>query len=86
MKVPIRKGAGIKCERTALWHALPVFTESDGAWIMLNEANVLNTNGSYCSCHLVGNENGCMTIGFCAGGKGRPIRTSLPFHSPGDMP
>lgn len=58
------------------------FTESDGAWIMLNEANVLNTNGSYCSCHLVGNENGCMTIGFAPEEKGRPIRTPLPFHSP----
>lgn len=58
------------------------FSEKDGAWIMLNEANVINSDGSYCSCHLIGNENGCMSIGFAPEEKGKPIKTPLPFRSP----
>ena len=57
------------------------FSEEDAAWIMINEANVINTNGSFCSCHLVGNENRCMTIGFAPEEKGNPVKTKLPFHS-----
>lgn len=49
---------------------------------MLNEANVINTNGSYCSCHLVGNENRCMSVGFAPEEKGKPVKTRLPFQSP----
>ncbi|HJC23668.1 MAG TPA: glycoside hydrolase family 97 catalytic domain-containing protein [Candidatus Eisenbergiella merdavium] len=56
--------------------------EQDGIWIMLNEANVINTNGSYCSCHLVGDERGYMRIGFAPEEKGNPISSPLPFHSP----
>lgn len=58
------------------------FSESDGMWLMLNEANVINTNGSYCSCHLTGNENGCMTIAFAPEEKGGPLKSPLPFKSP----
>lgn len=58
------------------------FSETDGEWIMLNEANVINTNGSYCSCHLVGNENRCMSVGFAPEEKGKPVKTRLPFQSP----
>lgn len=57
------------------------FSEKDAVWMMINEANVLNTNGSFCSCNLVGNENGCMTIGFAPEEKGNPIKTRLPFSS-----
>lgn len=55
--------------------------EEENAWIMINEAQVLNTNGSFCSCHLVGNENRCMTIGFAPEEKGNPIGVRLPFAS-----
>lgn len=58
------------------------FAEEDGTWLMINEAHVINTYGSYCSCHLIGNENRCMTIGFAPEEKGNPIQTPLPFHSP----
>ncbi len=58
------------------------YHEQDGIWLMLNEANVINTNGSYCSCHLVGDEHGCMRIGFAPEEKGNPITSPLPFHSP----
>lgn len=57
------------------------FDDQEEIWIMLNEANVLNTNGSFCSCHLVGDENRCMTISFAPEEKGRAIRTTLPFYS-----
>lgn len=57
------------------------FSEKDSVWIMLNEANVINTNGRFCSCHLIGDENGCMTIGFAPEEKGNPIKTWLPFQS-----
>lgn len=58
------------------------FSEADQVWLMINEANVINTHGSFCSCHLVGRENGCLTIGFAPEENGRPIRTPLPFQSP----
>lgn len=57
------------------------FDERTERWLMLNEANVLNTNGSFCSCHLVGDENRRLTIGFAPEEKGRAIRTPLPFQS-----
>lgn len=57
------------------------FAEKDQVWLMINEANLLNTNGSFCSCNLVGDENRCMTIGFAPEEKGRPISTPLPFRS-----
>lgn len=58
------------------------FSKTDNMWLMLNEANVINTNGSYCSCHLTGNENGCMTIAFAPEEKGGPLKSPLPFRSP----
>lgn len=58
------------------------FSESDNTWLMLNEANIINTNGSYCSCHLIASESGCMTIGFAPEEKGNPLKTPLPFRSP----
>lgn len=57
------------------------FSDEDAAWIMINEAGVLNTNGSFCSCHLVGRKDRCMSIGFAPEEKGNPIRTKLPFVS-----
>ena len=56
--------------------------EQEGIWLMINEANVINTDGSYCSCHLTGNENGCMKIGFAPEEKGNPLKSPLPFRSP----
>jgi len=58
------------------------YSDRDSSWVMINEANVLNTNGSYCSCHLVGDEHRRMTIGFAPEEKGNPIKTPLPFYSP----
>lgn len=58
------------------------FSEENSVWVMLNEANVMNTGGHYCSCHLVGNENGHMRIGFAPEEKGQPITCPLPFRSP----
>lgn len=57
------------------------YNEDDGMWMMINEANLLNTKGSFCSCHLVGNESGCMTVGFAPEENGHPVRTALPFVS-----
>ncbi len=54
-------------------------------WLMVNEANVLNTNGSYCSCHLKGTGDHTMTIAFAPEEKGQPIASSLPFQSPWRM-
>ena len=58
------------------------YSEKDSVWLMLNEANVMNTGGSYCACHLIGNENGRMRIGFAPEEKGNPITCPLPFQSP----
>lgn len=58
------------------------FSEENQSWLMLNEANVINTGGSYCSCHLVGSESRRMTIGFAPEEKGEPLKSPLPFRSP----
>ena len=57
------------------------YSEADQMWLMINEANVINTNGSFCSCNLVGDEKKHLTIGFAPEEKGKPITTLLPFHS-----
>ncbi|MDF2942271.1 MAG: hypothetical protein K0S01_1129 [Herbinix sp.] len=54
-------------------------------WLMVNEANVINTNGSYCSCHLCGSEDRTLTIAFAPEEKGQPINSNLPFQSPWRM-
>lgn len=52
------------------------------SWVMLNEANVLNTNGSYCISHLMGTDERRLALGFAPEEKGRPIESPLPFRSP----
>ncbi len=54
----------------------------DDLWVMLTEANVYNTNGSYCSCHLRGMGGRDMRIYFAPEEKGAPIPSVLPFHTP----
>jgi alpha-glucosidase len=53
-----------------------------GTWMLLNEANVLNTHGSYCSCHLKGTGERKMSVAFAPEEKGKPISSPLPFQSP----
>ncbi len=53
-----------------------------GTWILVNEANILNTNGSYCSCHLEGAGPRSMNIAFAPEENGEPIVSPLPFSSP----
>lgn len=57
------------------------FAEEQKCWVMVTEAELLNTNGSYCSCHLRGAGENKFTIGF-APEQIRPMKTSLPFQSP----
>lgn len=61
----------------ALFHS-----SAEGGWTLVGEANVLNTNGSYCSCHLKGGRGRKMRLAFAPEEKGRPIESPLPFRSP----
>ena len=61
----------------ALFHS-----KGDESWILLTEANVYNTNGNYCSCHLRGSGEREMRIDFAPEEKGQAIQCRLPFYSP----
>ena len=54
----------------------------DGLWVMINEANVLNTNGSYCISHVKGTGTRRLLLEFAPEEKGEPIPSPLPFRSP----
>lgn len=71
-------------ENSARHFGMPVLVHSkkDQLWVMINEANVLNANGSYCVSHLKGTTKCCLTLEFAPEEKGKPIRSSLPFQSP----
>ncbi len=58
------------------------YASTVGTWMLVNEANILNTHGSYCSCHLVGTGPRTMAITFAPEEMGKPISTKLPFSSP----
>lgn len=53
-----------------------------GTWMLVSEANVLNTHGSYCSCHLKGTGERSFSVAFAPEEKGKPISSPLPFQSP----
>ena len=53
-----------------------------GNWMMISEAQVLSTQGAYCSTHLVGTKGRRLDIAFAPEEGGNPIVTSLPFTSP----
>lgn len=50
-------------------------------WLLVTEANVYNTDGSYCACHLQGMGERKMAISF-APEQTEPVETKLPFHTP----
>ena len=51
-------------------------------WVMINEANILNTNGAYCISHLQGTSGHALKLAFAPEEGGKPIKSPLPFHSP----
>ncbi len=51
-------------------------------WVMVNEANVLNTNGSYCISHLRGTSAATLKLAFAPEEGGKSIHSPLPFQSP----
>ena len=65
-------------------YGMPCLFHSEGAgvWAMITEANVYNTNGSYCSCHLRGAGGRGMRLEFAPEEMGRPIPSPSPFCSP----
>ncbi len=59
-----------------------LFASPEGKrWVMVTEAGLLNTHGSYCSCHLRGAGERKLTVSF-APEQTRPMQAELPFHSP----
>jgi len=59
-----------------------LYDENNQEWMLINEANIINTNGGYCSCHLVGLGDSKMKIAFAPEEKGNPLSLKLPFTSP----
>lgn len=59
-----------------------LFHAEQGGWVMLTEAEVYNTDGSYCSCHLRGAGNRTMSLEFAPEEMGGPLSCKLPFASP----
>ncbi|WP_042169664.1 glycoside hydrolase family 97 catalytic domain-containing protein [Paenibacillus gorillae] len=59
-----------------------LFHADNGGWVMLTEAEVYNTDGSYCSCHLRGAGNRTMSLEFAPEEMGGPLSCKLPFSSP----
>ncbi|HHV09503.1 MAG TPA: hypothetical protein GXX75_04375 [Clostridiales bacterium] len=55
---------------------------ASGPWLMVNEAAVLNTGGSYCVSHVKGTAARRLTLDFAPEEKGAPIPSPLPFQSP----
>lgn len=62
-----------------------LFHASQGGWSIITEAQVYNTNGSYCSCHLRGSGNRSMKLEFAPEEKGNPLSCKVPFYSPWRM-
>jgi len=65
-------------------YGMPSLFHNDNSekWVMITEANVYNTNGNYCSCHLRGGKERNMRIDFAPEEEGQPIKCRLPFSSP----
>ena len=59
-----------------------LYSQQSGCWVMINKANVLNTNGSYCISHLKGTGERRLLLGFAPEEHGQPIPSPLPFKSP----
>jgi alpha-glucosidase len=59
-----------------------VHSAESGLWLMINEANVLNTNGAYCISHLRGTGENAFELAFAPEEGQNPIKSSLPFKSP----
>ena len=57
-------------------------SQQDNLWVMINEANVLNADGSYCISHLLGTQERRLSLEFAPEAKGMPIKSTLPFQSP----
>lgn len=59
-----------------------LFSDDDRkSWIMITEAGLLNTGGSYCSCHLTGAGERKLSVAFAPEQTG-PMTGKLPFESP----
>lgn len=59
-----------------------LFYSKEAGWAMITEAQVYNTNGSYCSCHLRGAGGHSFRLEFAPEEGGRPLSCKLPFSSP----
>lgn len=59
-----------------------IYSKTDQLWVMINEANVLNTAGNYCVSHLLGTKDRCLHLEFAPEEKGLPVASTLPFQSP----
>lgn len=59
-----------------------LFRSSQSGWVMITEAQVYNTEGSYCSCHLRGAGGHKMQLEFAPEEQGRPLSCQIPFFSP----
>jgi alpha-glucosidase len=59
-----------------------LYSQQTECWVMINEANVLNTNGSYCISHLKGTDERRLLLDFAPEEHGQPISSPLPFTSP----
>ena len=70
--------------RTGQHYGMPALLHGSDpeVFIMINEANVLNTNGSYCISHLTGTAERALSLEFAPEEHGRPIPSPTPFQSP----
>jgi alpha-glucosidase len=59
-----------------------LYSQQTECWVMINEANVLNTNGSYCISHLKGTDERRLLLDFAPEEHGQPMSSPLPFASP----
>lgn len=59
-----------------------LFHSEKNGWAMITEAQVYNTGGSYCSCHLRGAGGRRMQLEFAPEEQGRPLSCKIPFSSP----
>lgn len=59
-----------------------LYSQKNECWVMINEANVLNTGGSYCISHLKGTAERRLVLDFAPEEHGQPIPSPLPFASP----
>lgn len=60
---------------------MPVLLKAKHGWALVSEATLLSS-ATFCSCHLLGNEDRSLSVAFAPEENGQPVSLQTPFASP----